>query len=310
MRAALLLIVAALATLPAADPLDGLDFVDGKQRTAASFAGQTVVIVYFCGHCPNAASFLGGDGKAMHDWIEHEKLPVTLVLATPEFKPATLKDLDKERGYGMTSALYAHDPLNRENISLQNILQCRLLRPDGRVDMLPWRDTAAVVQQQVTAQNAGAFVFPPADITDAQAKELWWGIERGKPKAIKNLVAAGKAGKGADVAKLLERVKAREAELQDAAVAAAPTFAAVEALEAFMTETDGLDLKKAQARYKELKAMKELKDEFKARDIYQQCSKLIASSKSSDQQSGKEGMAMLAKKFPATTYGAKANETR
>ena len=34
----------------AADPFAGLQYTDGKSRTAADFAGQNVLMVYACAH--------------------------------------------------------------------------------------------------------------------------------------------------------------------------------------------------------------------------------------------------------------------
>ncbi len=45
--AAALVFVAALA---AQDPLEGLQFADGKSRSAEQFHGQNVVLVDFCAH--------------------------------------------------------------------------------------------------------------------------------------------------------------------------------------------------------------------------------------------------------------------
>ncbi len=46
----LLLFVCTVAFAIAADPYASLQFTDGKSRSAADFAGQGVVTVYFCGH--------------------------------------------------------------------------------------------------------------------------------------------------------------------------------------------------------------------------------------------------------------------
>ncbi len=38
------------ASLAAADPFDGLQFADGKSRSADQYHGQYVVMVAFCAH--------------------------------------------------------------------------------------------------------------------------------------------------------------------------------------------------------------------------------------------------------------------
>ncbi len=44
------LLIVAGATLSAADPLAGLSFADGKSRSSADFAKQTLIVVQFCSH--------------------------------------------------------------------------------------------------------------------------------------------------------------------------------------------------------------------------------------------------------------------
>ncbi|MBA3710179.1 MAG: hypothetical protein H0W83_15315, partial [Planctomycetes bacterium] len=111
---------------------------------------------------------------------------------------------------------------------------------------------------------------------------------------------------GADAAALLERVRARWSARQDELVAAPASIAAIENLDRFVTEADGNDTKKADARLKELRSTKGLKVEERARDIYQQCHRQLDSAKPDQQKSGRENLATLAAKMPATVYGAKA----
>ncbi len=66
------------------DPLASLRFCDGKSRTLDDFQKQGVLVMYFCGHCPNAAAYLGKQTRELYDFIESRKVPVTLVLATPD----------------------------------------------------------------------------------------------------------------------------------------------------------------------------------------------------------------------------------
>lgn len=290
-----------------ADPLSGFRFADGKDRSLASFGGEPVVVVYFCAHCPSAAKFLGNEAKQLHDWLEAKHVRARLVLATPELQPADLATLDKDRGYGMPEALYAQDPGNTKQISLNNILQYRLIHADGRDEMFAFNEP--IWQQTLGGTKALPYRFPPDGVDDAQVKALWWAVERGKPQAIKQLAAAAKSKKSpaqaqaaALHARVAETLAARQAEL----VAAEPSLAAVEALEAFLAEAEGTDTKAAAARWKALKADKSLKDELKARDIWLQCRQMLASPKPDQQKAGKEGLAALAKKLPETVYGRKA----
>ena len=49
MRSIVLLIMT-FVYAAAADPFAGLQYTDGKARSAADFAGQPVVVIYACGH--------------------------------------------------------------------------------------------------------------------------------------------------------------------------------------------------------------------------------------------------------------------
>jgi hypothetical protein len=227
------------------------------------------------------------------------------VFFTNELTVTELKTFDKDNGWGLEHALWANDPQNRKNIGLKtNVLEIDLQTPSG-YEWVPFRGTLEALKQKVTK---GTYHYPVEGLTDPKVKDLWWGVERGYPGALKALVAsaAKKSPQQAELQKVLEVVKDSTAKRQDEVVAEAPSMAAYEALESFITDSDGLDTKKAVARLKELKAGKDLKDELKARDIYLQCQALLLSPKPDSQKAGKENMAMLAKKMPNTVYGQKA----
>ncbi|MBA2480150.1 MAG: hypothetical protein H0V44_05765 [Planctomycetes bacterium] len=310
MRTLIILATCWCATLARGhDAFDGLRFVDGTERSLGSFSGQTIIIASFAGDCPPIATWLGKEAKAIHAWIEQQKLPVTLVLVTPDVPSDRLDDFDREGGYGMAHALYAFDPVNREAIGRDNFFQCRLVRADGGVEALPFTGTAQHVRALVTSATAGTYRIDPAGITLAPVKELWWAVERGRPQAIRALVAAAKSGAtpaGTEAAAVLERVRALLSARQDGLVAQAPSMSAIENLERFVADADGTDTRRAQSRLKELRAMKPMKEEERARDIYQQCQRLLDSPKPDQQKSGRTNLAALAAKMPGTAYGAKA----
>ncbi len=235
-------------------------------------------------------------------------MPVTLVLITPELSALQLKTFDKDNGYGLEHALWANDPQNRANISLKNILQNHVVRPDGTTASMSGRSAVDGLKALLTGTGAGTFHYPIDGLSDPKAKDLWWTVERGYSGALKNLQAAAakKSPIQADAVRILDAVKAGAATRQDELIAAPATLETYEAIEGFLAESEGLDTKKALARLKELKASKELKDELKARDIYQQCQTLISSPKPDSQKAGKENLATLAKKMPDTVYGKKA----
>jgi hypothetical protein len=216
---------------------------------------------------------------------------------------AELKTFNKDNSYGLDHALWASDPGNHRNISLQNILQQDVIAPDGSESRVrPSPDGLRPVLATGTCR------YPVAGLTDPRVKELWWAVERGYPGALKALkdAASRKGPAQAELTTVLDAVKAATAKRQDELVAAPATMETYEALEAFAAESDGLDTKAALARLKELKAAKELKDEFKARDIWQQCQAALASPKPDAQKSAKANLAALAAKMPDTVYGKKA----
>ncbi len=139
-------------------------------------------------------------------------------------------------------------------------------------------------------------------------KEVWWQVERQQPEAVKNLVTVAKVKSPAQpelqsvLATVTTRLQARQAEL----VAAPATFTTYEALENLLREGQGVDLKDALARLKELGKDKAMKPELDARTAYRSCQTLLASTKPADQTAGKAGLPQIAKRWPDTAYGRRA----
>jgi hypothetical protein len=95
-------------------------------------------------------------------------------------------------------------------------------------------------------------------------------------------------------------------ERQESLLAADPTMATYEKLETLLTQAKPTVLKPAAERFKELGKDPAIKTELKARSIYQQCQELLAHPNPQKQQTGREGLEILAKKFAETVYGKKA----
>jgi hypothetical protein len=223
-----------------------------------------------------------------------------LVVVIPEVTLADLPDFSKE--FNMENALWATDPANTKKISTSNIWQKFHFAPGGKMGYF---NGSADVKRIMGSPNGGTFRYVVDGLTDSKAKDLWWLVERQKPDAVKILVSVSKQKTtlGIDAVKILNVVKSsfekREAELVDGPV----TMATYESLESLLTESQGLELKKATARYKELGKAKELKDELQARSIYQQCQEQLVSQKGGAPEAGKANLVTLAKKFPNTKYG-------
>jgi hypothetical protein len=116
-------------------------------------------------------------------------------------------------------------------------------------------------------------------------------------------VTKQKSPLGADAVKILAVVKPTFEKTETELLAAPVSMATYESIEALLTESQGIELKKAAARYKELGKAKELKDELQARSIYRQCQEQLVSQKGGAPEAGKANLATLAQKFPNTKYG-------
>lgn len=143
------------------DPLASLHFSDGKGRTLDDFPKQSVLVLYFCGHCPTASAYLGNHIKKLYDFIESRKVPVTMVLATPDFPPPEVLALNKNRRYHMDKALWASDPLNHEGISLNNIYQLHYFNGDHLIESnLSWVSSVQEFESAFTTSKANESSFP------------------------------------------------------------------------------------------------------------------------------------------------------
>ena len=202
----------------------------------------------------------------------------------------------------MENALWASDPANLLNISTKNILQTSFISMGGKADFF---ENAGQVKTIMSAPSGGVFRFVVEGLTDPKARELWWMIERQKPEAVKTLVLVTKQKSplGADAVKILAVVKPTFEKTETELLAAPVSMATYESLEALLSESQGIELKKAAARHKELGKAKELKDELQARSIYRQCHEQLVSQKGGAPEAGKANLATLAKKFPNTKYG-------
>ncbi len=306
-------LLVATAHLDAADPLADLRFSDGKTRSFADFPDQGVTVVYFCGHCPTAAAYLGKQIKGLYDFIETRKVPMTLVLATPDLGPAEALALNRERSYHMDHALWASDPVNGQRISLQNVYQVGAYGGDHRERAeLAWNTPAATFETFFTSKEAGAFRYPAPGLSDERVKEVWWQVERQRPDAVRSLVSAAKTKSPVQdqlqgvLATVSDSFTTRAAEL----VAAPGTFVTYEALENLLGEGQGLELKDAQERLKELGKDKAIKPELAARTAFHSCQTLLASLKPADQAAGKAALPQIAKRWPDTVYGRRAAAVR
>ncbi len=292
--------------LHAGDPLDGAAFSDGKHRSLADLGDQTTIVMYFCGHCPNAGAYMRAQAKAIHDAIESQHAPARLVCLTPDLTPAELVEWSKERG--MEGALVGQDTKNIQHISLNNIFQGEIYRAGKQVGQLQFRPTdVEAVKARITAKDAGTFTYPVSGLNDPRATEVWWMVERDKPQAMETLMAARKNKSLKDDAdKIYSVVEASLTKRQDTLVSADASMATYESLETLLTQAKPMVLKPANEKLKELSKDATIKNELKARAIYLQCQELLAHPNPQKQQAGREGMETLAKKFAETVYGKKA----
>ena len=301
-----LAVVVFATALHAGDPLDGIAFSDGKARRLSDLGDQTVVVMYFCGHCPRSGAYMRTQAKAIHDAIESQHAPARLVCLTPDLTPAELVEWTKERG--MEGAFVGQDTRNTHNISTNNIFQGEIYRGGKMVDQLMLSPADVdVVKSLIAAKDAGTFTFPVEGLSDPRAVEVWWMVERNKPQAMETLMAArkNKAVKN-EAEKIYAVVEASLFKRQETLLAAGSSMATYEGLETLLTQAKPVVLKPATEKLKELGKDATIKNELKARAIYQQCQEMIAHPNPQKQQAGREGLEILGKKFGDTVYGKKA----
>lgn len=306
------LICVSLLRAGEADLLEGVVWSDGLNRGGTDTAIGSVVVIYFCGHCPRAGAYMNGTAKAIDAEIEKQQKSIRLYCITPDLSGDVLVEWAKTHGY--VGAAVGYDPRNRMKVSLNNIFQGRMRLPDGRTDYLKMsNEDVALVSRLAANPQVGVFRYPVDDLTMPASKELWWACERDRPQAIRSLVAAEvQVAKKkdeilkAEVAKVAASVRGVFEPERDRLISAPSDMAAYESLESLVVRYDGFDLKSVIARLKDMNKDKAMKKELTARDVWRKCVKLKASSKPSDQLSAEQGLALLAKQYADTVYGKRA----
>jgi hypothetical protein len=304
--ALVLMLLTVTTALHAGDPLAGAAFSDGKSRSLADLGDQTVVVMYFCGHCPRSGAYMRAQAKAIHDVIESRHAPARLVCLTPDLTPAELVEWTKERG--LEGALVGQDTRNESRISTNNIFQSDIFRAGKRIGRLVFDNSdVATVTSLISAKDAGSFTYPVEGLSDPRATEVWWMVERNRPQAMETLMAARKNKVLKDDAeKIYAVVEGSLLKRQESLLSGDADMATYEGLEALLLQAKPITLKPASERLKELGKDAAIKQELKARAIYQQCQELIAHPNPQKQQAGREGLETLAKKYGDTVYGKKA----
>jgi hypothetical protein len=281
------------------------DFVPADQALADNLFREHYarLVVFWSGQCPRAAEMMRTIIKDLHDQIEADHLPAVLMCVTPDKKPAELRAYAKS--LGMEQALFFYDPANTRNISLNNIIQMSCCGGDGKAFQI---NPAKLVEDMKNLKTKGTYRYPVAGLTDEKMMAAWWMVERGRPGAIRSLVAAAKKNPdpAGEVARIHAAVKKAVDAWQEEFVAMAPSIDAVDKLEWLLREADGMDLAAVKKRLDEVKRDPSLKVELAARDAYLKCDTLSCSDKTIDQKNAMTGFAQIAKKHPDTVYGKKA----
>ena len=246
---------------------------------------------------------LGEGVKQAVEWIEQERKPAWVVCITPDEQPSDLIGLAQSKG--ISNALMAHDPRNRLKISLQNTYRAHMMAPDGALWRVPGK-TPKEMLIAAEAQKPGAFRIPVDGLTDPKVTAAWWMVERGTGKgALKELTGVAKK-KGPLAEQALKVVDAAQKTCDAAFAAAGEGLAGYETIELLTGRYEGLDLKPLKTRLAELGKDAKVKEELKARDLWQKCQAMLASPKPKEQAAGRDNLAQLAKKMPDTVYGKKA----
>lgn len=237
--------------------------------------------------------------------INKDRPPLHLVVVTPDVDAKGLPAFAKD--HPLPGALWAHDPRNVEKISLHNTLQVALIKATGEPSSLGFKGIPDHLKPLLGTPALGKHRYPPDGLTDPKVKDLWWLVECGEPGAVKALVAASKrSGPQQDELRKLADAVTTAGTAQEDLLCAGNDLATYEGLERLLAESQGLELKKAPARFRELGADKAVKAELEARSMYRKCNEAAASPKADMQKAAKDGFAQVAKKFPDTVYGRKA----
>jgi hypothetical protein len=300
----IVLFLCLLATLPGEDdPLVGLRFVDGQDYRLSDWPGQPVLIMYFCSHCPSAKALMSSVAVEIGTRIDQQRQAAQLICVTPEFSGDALKNYAKANCAAIAdTVLFANDPANRLNISLNNIFQGKLWI-DGKGHSIPPPKAAEIVAEPFKASTA--FRFPVTGELSESGKAAWWAVERGRPGALAACNASSK--RNADAKAIMTVVEQKLGERQTTLLAAAPSLQSYEELEALATQGAGIAvLKPTSERLRDLKKDKAIATELKARDIFRTAMKQAASAKPAEAKAGAATLAELAKRMPDTVYGAKA----
>jgi hypothetical protein len=135
-------------------------------------------------------------------------------------------------------------------------------------------------------------------------------VERKKPQALETLLAARKTKSFLrdDADKIYAAVEAALNKRQSELLAAPATMETYEGLEQLLVDAKPIPMKDASDRLKEMGKDPEIKNELKARAIYQQCKALIANPNPQKQQAGRDGLSMLARNQGGTLYGKLAGQ--
>lgn len=301
------------ATAHAAVP-DGVSYPGPAMATAAEHPDHAKLVVYFCGHCPSARSFLGEEVKALQDAVVQHQAPLEVICLTPDLEGEALTQY--ATALGLDHIAIGHDPANAHDISLDNILQQDFTPGTGAsTSRLSVDGLTELVKDPTRHSEIGSHTFDPDGLTDPKVRQLWWAIENRQPQAIAALVAARKKAKeddtvGRQLIALHDVVAGTLLPEIESLVSAGEDFATFEQLETALQAAEGFDTREAQKRLKELARDQTIKAELKARAAYQKCQAMLASPKAQDQEMARAGLAQLADKMPETVYGQKAAAVR
>ena len=262
--------------------------------------GYLKLFVYYCADCPRAGGMMKNDVKSLHDYIEKEKLPVSLVCVTPDRSPSQLSSYSES--VGLEGALFAKDTANTRNISLNNIYQFGMMH-NGKM-LRSGLHTPTSLKNLVTKMEP-TYRYDVGELENPLAKELWWMVERGHPEGMKTLVKAAKRSAiKEDAQKILDIVDGQFQSKAQELMAAPASMDTYEEIEELLTEGKGLDLKDLAKHYKDMGRSKEMKDEIKAKTAFMKIVNALERSGIEKKRAQAKGaFAQLAEALPDTKYG-------
>jgi peroxiredoxin len=288
-------------------------FTDGQQYSLADLKGKVVVLYMYEKDCPTCMEKLKTYYNPM---VEHFRgKPVQFIAIAAGDNALDVKMYINDTHIKMPIYIDAYSLMERrygEKISLQNILQTRVIGPDGNLISGGYNLTEESVDQAVAAakwkyKDKG---YDPA--LSAAVERFEWGYYPEGMRALRPYLRTSKKSVAESAAKLLEQVKEEgkawkteaQGNIESNPVAAYDGFTKVKSVfEGDKEMMEGVD-----AALKKLKSEKVIVDELAARKMASFLAGQTAKARPPSAAQMADGYRAIAKKYPDTPSGQSAEK--